>query len=212
MKTYIYILVDPITNQIRYIGKSNNPFQRFKNHKNRCRDKNTHKRNWINKLRLKGVNPEIEVIDTVDIKDWKYWEKFWIQYFKSIGCNLTNNCDGGEGLTFANRTSFKKGHKPWNTGTAKPKIKKGFNAKSLETSFRKGHKSWNKGKQGYKLAGEKTSYIVEQYDLDGNYIKEHLGCKEASIEVGCIPENIRRCCVGLSKSARKFIWKYKNKN
>ena len=46
--TYIYILIDPFTNQIRYVGKANNPKERYKNHKNRCRDKNTHKRNWIN--------------------------------------------------------------------------------------------------------------------------------------------------------------------
>lgn len=26
----------------------------------------------------------------------------------------------------------------------------------------------------------------------------------------CIPENIRRACVGLSKTAKNYKWKYKN--
>ena len=29
-KTFIYALIDPTTDKIRYIGKSNNPKQRFK--------------------------------------------------------------------------------------------------------------------------------------------------------------------------------------
>ena len=48
---YIYTLTDPITNQVRYVGKTKNLKQRRHNHLNKCLDKNTHKRNWINSLR-----------------------------------------------------------------------------------------------------------------------------------------------------------------
>jgi len=44
-KVYIYTLEDPISEEIRYVGKANNPINRFKNHLNSARDKNTHKRN-----------------------------------------------------------------------------------------------------------------------------------------------------------------------
>lgn len=44
-KTYIYTLEDPITGQIRYVGKANNMKERFGNHINSGRDKGTHKRN-----------------------------------------------------------------------------------------------------------------------------------------------------------------------
>ena len=110
MKTTIYGLIDPTTKQLRYIGKTNNIKQRFKNHLNSCRDKNTHKRNWINYLKKNNLKPEIEIIDIVDTDKWKYWEIFYISYFKMIGCNLTNYTTGGDGLTFANKTSFKNGH------------------------------------------------------------------------------------------------------
>jgi hypothetical protein len=111
MKTHIYILIDPITNGVRYVGKANNPKERFKNHKNKCRDKNTHKRNWINKLRKLKLNPELEIIDTVDIAEWKYWEKFWISYFMFLGADLVNYTSGGDGMSFGNKTSFKIGDK-----------------------------------------------------------------------------------------------------
>lgn len=109
--TFIYILIDPVQNTIRYVGKTNNPDERFKNHKNKSRDKNTHKRNWINKLRSIGFKPEMEIIDEVSVSEWKYWEKFWIGYFKCLGFDLVNYTEGGDGLTFGNQTSFKKGDK-----------------------------------------------------------------------------------------------------
>lgn len=113
--TFIYLLIDPITNQIRYIGKANNPKDRYKNHINKCLDKNTHKRNWINKLKKLGYKPELEILEEVSISEWKYWESFWIGYYKYLGFKLLNYTLGGDGSTFGNKTSFKKGLIPWNT-------------------------------------------------------------------------------------------------
>lgn len=204
--THIYILIDPLNNQIRYIGKANNPKERYKNHKNRCRDKNTHKRNWINKLRLKGLYPEIEIIDKVLVSEWHYWEKFWISYYRFLGCNLVNHTFGGDGLTFGNQTSFKKGQIPWNKGTAKPIIKKGFNQKCLETSFKKGHDTWNKGLKGIRLKPAKN---VHQYcPYTGSYIKTWITAKEAGIELNINEESIGQCARNKSKSAGKYIWSY----
>jgi hypothetical protein len=204
--TNIYILINPITNEIRYVGKANNVKERFKNHKNRCRDTNTYKRHWINKLRLKGLYPELEVIDIVPISEWHYWEKFWISYFKSIGCRLTNTTSGGDGSVCGNKTSFKPGHTPWNKGTAKPVIKKGFNKKCLETAFKKGHIGWNKGLKGIKLKPNKNVYQYCPYT--GNYIKSWNTAREASIELNINEEGIGQCARGKAKSAGKYIWSY----
>ena len=108
--TYIYALKDPRTNEIRYIGKSNDPEYRFKNHINKCRDKNTHKRNWINELRKEKMKPILEIIDTVPIDKWKEFEKFYIKKYINEGCKLVNYTDGGDGATFTNATSFKLGN------------------------------------------------------------------------------------------------------
>ena len=51
MTTKIYTLTDPITNQVRYVGKSNNPLKRYYKHLNESlKSTKTHKNNWINKL------------------------------------------------------------------------------------------------------------------------------------------------------------------
>ena len=111
MTTKIYVLKCPDTNDVRYVGKTNNPEQRLKAHNNKARDLGTYKRNWINKLREQNKKPIFEIIDEVDIEVWQEREKYWIEYFISMGCNLVNDINSiGKGLTFGNKTSFKPGH------------------------------------------------------------------------------------------------------
>ena len=55
--TFIYGLVDPRTDEIRYIGKANDIRQRLKNHLNPARYRPTHKFNWIRKLRRLNMKP-----------------------------------------------------------------------------------------------------------------------------------------------------------
>ena len=42
-----------------------------------------------------NVKPEFIIIDEIPIESLDYWEIFYISYFKSIGCNLTNYASGG---------------------------------------------------------------------------------------------------------------------
>jgi len=107
--TNIYTLTDPRTNEVRYVGKANNVKQRYKAHLNRVRKHQTHKKNWLEELRREGLKPIIGVIDVVPIDDWQYWETYWISQMKQWGFNLVNHTNGGDGCTFTNRTSFKKG-------------------------------------------------------------------------------------------------------
>lgn len=109
-KVFIYTLEDPTTNQIRYVGKANNVEKRFKDHLNSSRDKGTHKRNWINKLKSGGLKPIIKVIDEVPLNNWQFWEQYWYYQLLSWGYKLLNYTTCGEGLTFGNQTSFKLGH------------------------------------------------------------------------------------------------------
>jgi hypothetical protein len=210
---YIYTLEHPITEEIRYVGKTRNPKMRFHNHCNRSHNKKSHKRNWINNLRKEGLKPVMKILDEVLESEWRFWERFWINQFRQWNFNLVNHTSGGDGLTLGNQTSFKKGHITWNKGTAKEKILKGNRGKtdeSIKNYFKPNSIPWNKGKKNYKLSGKKQSIRVLQYTLDNIFIKEFEGCREAAKEMNCIPENIRRCCAGKSKSAKGYRWKYKN--
>ena len=108
--TNIYVLIDPETNKVRYVGKANNVKQRYNAHLNKAREHQTHKKNWINSLRGKKLKPIIEIIDIVPISEWVFWESYWISQFKTWGFDLVNHTYGGNGSTFGNITSFKNGH------------------------------------------------------------------------------------------------------
>lgn len=107
--TFIYTLTDPRTKLIRYIGKANNLKERFKAHKNPCHNITSYKRNWINQLRELGLEPIINIIDIVPIEEWQFWEQYWYWQLRSWGFSLVNHTTCGDGLTFGNKTTFKKG-------------------------------------------------------------------------------------------------------
>jgi hypothetical protein len=94
---------------VRYVGKANNVSQRYRAHLNKARDHQTHKRNWVNSLKKLGLKPIIEVIDIVPIERWIFWETYWISQMKTWGFDLVNNTLGGDGSSFGNLGSFKKG-------------------------------------------------------------------------------------------------------
>jgi hypothetical protein len=103
---YIYTLKDPISNEIRYIGKTNNIERRFQKHITEKRN-NTYKEQWISGLKNKGYLPIIEIIDTVPKEDWIFWETWWISLFKSWNFKLTNISIGGEGGPLSEETKNK---------------------------------------------------------------------------------------------------------
>lgn len=92
--TFIYVLTDPITGAVRYLGKSDKPFKRLKGH---IRDSEpSHKKNWIDSLKSAGLVPHMELLDEVPASQWEFWEREYIRVFRAIGIPLTNQCDGGE--------------------------------------------------------------------------------------------------------------------
>jgi group I intron endonuclease len=85
---YIYTLSHPLTNEIRYVGKTINIKRRYKQH---LYDKRkTHKANWVRSLRNDGLKPVLTVIEGCE-NNWQDRERFWISQFN----NLTNFSLGG---------------------------------------------------------------------------------------------------------------------
>lgn len=106
MQTSIYVLKDPISNEIRYVGCTKNIEQRYKAHINKARDYNTLKREWLESLRVRGLKPILEIIEVINTNHLER-EKYYIQLFRKEGKNLTNTGD----INFnGNNTSFKSGH------------------------------------------------------------------------------------------------------
>ncbi|ACC71065.1 GIY-YIG nuclease family protein [Paraburkholderia phymatum] len=96
-ETKIYVLRDPRTHAVRYVGKTVQSLARRLNaHVHRSDAKKTHRDCWIAGLRMAGLIPVIECVATAGA-DWAECEQFWIAHYRAAGCDLTNQTDGGEG-------------------------------------------------------------------------------------------------------------------
>jgi hypothetical protein len=96
---YVYGLIDPITKELRYIGKTKNIKIRYRDHLRGLNEKN-HKANWIKGLLKNNLKPEIIIIEENESeKECFSSEIFYIEYFKCIGARLTNLTLGGEGAS-----------------------------------------------------------------------------------------------------------------
>ena len=67
-KVFIYVLECPITNEVRYIGKTINLLDRLRGHIKTSKKLKTHKDKWVNNLINEGLKPIIKEIDYVDEK------------------------------------------------------------------------------------------------------------------------------------------------
>jgi len=103
--TFIYGLIDPRDQQIRYVGKSGDPEKRLREHM-RLYSKNRHLTHWLKQLKAIGINPTVRVIQKVSKSKWKEAERHWIRTFKWAGVKLTNLSDGGQGFIEGQRPSL----------------------------------------------------------------------------------------------------------
>lgn len=99
-RVFIYTLSHPITNEIRYIGKTKQSlYNRYADHisiKNNRNKLNYHSKNWIKSLLKDNLKPKIELLDIVDEFNWEIEEIFYISYFRYLGFNLINYQKGGK--------------------------------------------------------------------------------------------------------------------
>jgi hypothetical protein len=103
-KGKIYVLKDPISNVVRYVGQTRQKVKtRIKNHiweainnKN-----NIPKSKWIRKLLKKELLPIWEIIEEVELDELDNREKYWISHYNNIlEKKLLNLTEGGKDLCY----------------------------------------------------------------------------------------------------------------
>jgi hypothetical protein len=100
MQHCIYFLKHPLTKEIRYVGKTNNPTRRLIQHTYTARHKTrkSHCCSWIGSLLKDNQMPVMCIVNWFNSEeDCNNAEKLIIENFKKTGINLTNLTDGGEG-------------------------------------------------------------------------------------------------------------------
>lgn len=96
-RTNIYVLVDPNTQDVRYVGKADDVDRRLRDHLGHCKDRGTHCQRWIAKLKDAGQVPVLVIVENVPVPEWPERERHWISHFESLGHPLTNTAPGGLG-------------------------------------------------------------------------------------------------------------------
>lgn len=207
----IYILIDPFTNRVRYVGKTVMTLDwRLKYHIKQ--HSNMPKVDWLTSIIKKKSYPIIRQIDVIKESKWIEAEKYWIKFYKELHGNLFNIACGGGAKSKVKRKPHSEGWKKANSERHKgnkynlgKKHTEENNAKRRKFTKEQYESGVRKSRKGISIVGNKKAII--QYDLKGNFIKKFDSTSEAALELGIgrrsICENLR----GANKTACGFIWK-----
>lgn len=99
---FIYALIDPRTNKVRYVGMSRRDKRRpYKHLKNAYDGKQSHLCNWIRELFSNEREPQVEMLERcaagTSRVDLGLRESYHIQRLREAGHPLINHTSGGDG-------------------------------------------------------------------------------------------------------------------
>jgi len=219
----IYILKDPKTQEIRYVGKTIKSLKhRLSLHiSSSIRNKRkTYKEAWITGLYLKKLKPIIELIEVVSEENWQEKEIYWISQYT----NLTNTALGGQGGTGIIYTEAERLKKSIMMKKLISEGKIDYKARALKISIshrgkvlseitKEKLRQCNLGKtQTWEQKLKTSKGGVLRIDLQGNII-EFLTLQHAVDNTqGASKSNISSACNGRLKTYLKYKWQYKNKD
>lgn len=192
-KPVVYGLIDPRTDEIRYVGKSLKGTKRAFQHQADCslaRDGNTRKANWIRSLKKQGLVPKIIVLLSLDSIEDKVSlnlelykkEQELIDLHKST---LTNHQDGGPGSP--GRIWSEESKRKSSESHKKLPLPKALldNQKPRANKIKKVYKQKSRS-----VPGKKESYynsmkqVVYAKDIKTNKITIHSGLRDAAKLLG----------------------------
>jgi hypothetical protein len=208
---YLYYHLNPKTNDLFYVGiGTDKRAWEFK------AGRNKHYLNYIKKfgkpiVYIKEYGITLPAACLLEIK---YIKTYGRKGYEKNGI-LVNKSLGGEAAAFGIKQSLETRLKKSKSMTGKQmhsveqKEKWSKERKGKSTNWDPNHTKADKGRPKPKEFGDKLSKPIHQYDLDGNFIKEWVSCREAHRVLGIHYGSISLCCLGKGKTAGKFIWKYK---
>lgn len=94
---YIYALVDPDDNTVRYVGQTTCPASRLISHMTSGEGTGGKpKGEWISSLKMSGKVPRMEILTRASLHEWERAEQYWIAFYLRFG-RLYNISPGGVG-------------------------------------------------------------------------------------------------------------------
>lgn len=199
-KYLVYALVDPRSQEWRYIGKSCSGLKRPKQHMSAAvlRNERSYKASWIKQLHKEGLVYQIEILEVFENEDrLSEAECEWIVECRKNGVPLTNKTDGGDGVCgYVHTKQAKDAIGSKNKGLKKPWLSKLNRSRKGQPSKQKGIPTgrsipWsyeNRVKQSIAFGGSPI------YDVCCNRTFNTLG--ETAIAIGAKRSNVSASLAG----------------
>lgn len=89
MKEYVYYLICPIDNEVKYVGKSKKPKSRYNQHIKKLDKQLTPKRKWIEMLFSKSLLPTLKVVEEFE-GDARHLEQKHVEINEKTILNIHN--------------------------------------------------------------------------------------------------------------------------
>ena len=229
---YIYALIDPRNNEVRYIGKTIHPKKRLSHHISECKRNNVlhYRSNWIKKLLSLDMKPLLKILKICSLSEFEEYEKYYIKFYK--GSRLTNSDETGQGNIGRKKEVIER---------IKAKTSRKVYKYNLDGIFLNEYKSVREASRllnlshsnisrccnyiskhcgGFIFRYEKTNDInpvlkpnavkksVIEIDEFGNKLDEWISIMECSRCTGIDNGNISRVCNGLFKSIKGRYFKF----
>lgn len=196
-EVFIYKLIDPITNKVRYVGKTNNLKRRLSAHIYKSKKLKHYCATWIKSLLKKSKKPIMEVIEKCEEDIWEEREKYWISFYGLE--NLTNITIGGEGSATYGRLGV-----PW---TEEQRV----NNRKARLGMKVNHTKQGKEnrRKGLRKFFDRNKKEIFQYSLEDIFIKRWDSAVDAGIELGVNHSNITKVCKNQRNKCGGYKWKFK---
>lgn len=205
---FIYKITNTINDKV-YIGKTTRTIEeRWKEHLNSIKDKDFKIYRAFRKYGVKNFS--IESIEECSNDIINEREIYWIDFYNSYeeGYNSTR---GGEGSRFLTQKEISTIVNLYQNGYCIRDIQKLTNSAIETISFyiKQELKLSEEDikKRGYAIRTAKQKHIVEQYDLQGNFIASYTSYKDAQLVTGIWYNHISEVCRGKRLTAGGYTWK-----
>lgn len=198
-KTTIYVLVDPRTDEIRYVGKTTQSLKaRIGAHlQDKC---NCHRVHWLNELKREGLRPLAKPIAEMEgAWPWRQEERWWIRKLRFLGARLTNNTSGGDGVQDLPAETRERMRRVWLGRKHKPEsILKLKAARALRVTSDETRAKMSRSQSGRKITwGDEIAASIRKLTPEGAaFVKLRLDVGE---RVTDLAKELGMHCTSISK-------------
>lgn len=227
VRIFFYTLNDPDTNEVRYVGQTVNPSNRYRNHIYEAKKFNrNHKERWIISLIRQNKEPLMNIIweECMTSEGANDLEADIIKYFRDVlGYKLTNDIDRARNASvvvtnpvyqFTLEGEFIAVYPNANKAMLATGVNDAAIGEMCRFPFKPGNNSrggflWSFNPTPEKLyqSPKGTSKRTQQLTKEGVLIAEFVSAREASKATGVCYKRISAAITGRQNTAGGFKWR-----